>query len=205
MGELLHHLSAKKKVRTLNGLFNATNFEATRQRVFVLRTIFPTLLKGPGSMNESGRRKRLRSLRFAASILADNIKYSPKGAHDPSAGNLRTFLKWLLWIQLNPPNDYVVQENGRDLKDVTPHDLISRTIAKAIDDEDAGEIQFDWVERASPFKVDVNWDYNGLDANPNEPPENDVRHYKITVYSVRANDKSVVVDEAAGDEVDPDS
>jgi len=197
MGDLLHVRVAGGRVRSLNDLFNEIQFEATRRQVRELRLDYGHLLKGPPNnpANEHKRHKRLRSLRFAASLLNDDINFKPEGAaKDPSGGKLRHWLRWLTWIERLNPNDATLTENRTVLTGGSkpkPHDLITRTIERAIGDDDAKSITFDWTEQSS-MEVNVSWDA----GTP--------RAYRIAVKSKRSSHSDVAaVNPAEEDEFDP--
>src|SRR5262249_40473263 len=123
----------------------------------LLRLVHQPLLKGPPNNpgNEHKRRKRQRSLRFAASLLTDNVKFKQNSADDPSDGRLRHWLRWLTWLQLQSTG--TLKENNVVVTGVTPHDLVTRTIDRALDDEDAESIAFDWTEDNATLAVSVAW------------------------------------------------
>lgn len=81
----------------------------------------------------------------------------------------------------------------------SPHDLISRTIAAALDDDDAGSIVFDWTE-TNALSVAVDWDYVGVPV-----PAGQSRAYRITVTSKRSMHPEVrQTDPELGDTFDPE-
>ena len=189
MGDLLATYMARDNVRGLNAMFGDRQFEATRSRVELLRIDFPRLLKVPANPgNEHPRRRRMRSLRFAASMLTENYHFRRWTDGDPSDGRLRHWLRWLSWIQTIQPRQAQLFE-GRDANgnpvditdnDLTAHDLIVRTIDRALDDPDAKLIVFGW-NRSNTLKVIVDWEV------PANPPPSPNRRYTITVDAPHAN------------------
>ena len=182
MGDLMGMMAAGGRVRTLNSLFDTTQFEATRRLIKILRVQYGPLLKGPGNAGEHKRRKRLRSLRYAASLLNEDLNFKAEGAAtDPSGGKLRHWLRWLSWLETLQVGDATMSENSQPLPNPqpTPHELISRTIAAAIDDDDATSIVFRWNHDAATMKVDVSWDA----GTP--------RVYRISVQSKRSSHADV--------------
>src|SRR6185503_2920209 len=113
MGELLSTMSTANTVRTLNGLFNATNYPDTKKSIKALRALHGPFLKPAPGTGEGNRHKRQRSLRFAAAILTDDLKFKKSSPNDPSKGRLSGWLKWLTWLERQPNNGANVAVGGK--------------------------------------------------------------------------------------------
>jgi hypothetical protein len=153
MGELLTAMGTASALRTLNGLFS-TNYSDTKKSIKALRDIHKPFLKPP-AMGEGKRRKRQRSLRFAASILTDDVKFKKQSPKDPTyTGRLSGWLKWLTWLERQVNNGANVAVEGHAVADISPHDQIVTWIDNALSDPDTEAMTFDWV-KATSLSVNV--------------------------------------------------
>lgn len=178
MGELLTTMATAGAVRSLNGLFNATNYPDTKKAIKALRDIHKPFLK-PASGNDTPRRKRQRSLRFAASILTDDVKFKRTSSKDPSHGRLSGWLKWLTWLEMQTNNGSNVAVGGVAVANISPHDQIVTTINDALSDATTVAITFDWTRDAS------------LSVNVSSTVSGGKTTYSISVKSLGAADSDV--------------
>jgi hypothetical protein len=204
MGQLYHVSKAGKKVRTLNEMFNKKNYGMTKFTVDILRVRYPYLLKAPkpaDAATEKKRRQRMRSLRFAATLLTDNLKFVGKVEEDdPSNGTFRGWLRWLTWLNREKNTGTNCFVNGAAItdKNITPHNLIVSTMEEALKKKTTTAILFYWNKSDAEFKVEIEKPKVVAEDQEEDP-------YKITVTAHRGDHADVVkIDPDEDDDYVPD-
>lgn len=123
----------------LNDLFGPSGLGGTQSKHNHLKGRYPNLFRHDAGATGAGRRQR--SLRHAAWLLTDDIFHNAPADHQPK---FRYWLRWLTWIERDPPNDAIVVVDGtvQGQDGMKPAEAILRTLFRALDR--TRTVEFDW-------------------------------------------------------------